>query len=397
MFYCNERKKELNFLKWTSFISFVISFGIIMQSGGGIFRTFSLVLCIFLLIFILFFKKVMISRTVILCFLYTVASITISAVIAAYQGIDFISMITFNFSIYFFMIFYILARYGCIDISGYILACDVLSFVVIFLTICGYFGLKNIEFIKQKLIFFFNGLYGPKPFGRIVLWMAYFQGTLALIPACVFCLYMKKYFSFFICFFGIFFSGSRFGFLVVVLFYCFFNYNKFLKIISVLVIFFLILYLTESPMILGLLSMVNDNDGGLSIRFGHLQGIMEVFDTQPLYLLFGQGPGSFFYSYGFKSNINSCEISHFDFLRKYGLLYTLICFSMLLVFSYLLLKNTDKKGKGLGWAILSHFVVSISNPVLTSLPFMCFLSISIAYYCAYMREKGLKCKKESVQ
>ena len=70
---------------------------------------------------------------------------------------------------------------------------------------------------------------------------------------------------------------------------------------------------------------------------------------------------------------------------------------MLLVFSYLLIRNTDKKGKGMGWAIIAHFILAISNPVLTSLPFMSFLTISITYYYSYLEKKRKQCKNISVQ
>ena len=391
------RKIKLYYPKLKNIISLFILFGLIMQSGGGIIRTLSLVLCLGLVLINLTSKKLKVPNSIIIAFAFISASISISGIISAIQNVSIGSIISFNFSMYFLIILFFVAKTNYIDIKGYVKACEYFSIIVVILTIGTFLGLARIDFIKQKLIYFFNGIYGPKSFGGIVLWIAYFQGTLALIPACVYSLFIKKYVPFFICFLGILFSGSRFGLLVIVLFYCIFNYNKLIKVFFVIGIFVFIGYLTENPIIMSLFSMFDNSDGGVSIRSGHLRGIIELFEVHPSYLFWGQGPGSSFYSYGFKKYTDTCEISHFDFLRKYGIFFSVIVFSILLVFSYLLIRNTDKKGKGMGWAIIAHFILAISNPVLTSLPFMSFLTISITYYYSYLEKKRKQCKNISVQ
>lgn len=392
------RKIKFYYPKIKYIISLLILFGFIMQSGGGIFRTASLAICFVMFLFNLTSKKLKVSKSVITFFSFISASISISAIISANQNVPIGSILAFNFSMYFLIVLFFVAKTNYINVNGYVKACEYFSIIVVILTIGTFIGFARIDFIKQKMISFFNGIYGPKSFGGIVLWMTYFQGTLALIPACVYSLYNKKYISFIICFFGILFSGSRFGLLVIVLFYSIFNYKKLIKVIFVLGLFLLIGYLTDNPIIMSLFSLFDNSDGGVSIRSGHLKGIIEVLETHPTYLFFGQGPGSSFYSYGFKKFTDTCEISHFDFLRKYGLFFSIIVFSSLLIFAFLLIKNTDNKGKAMGWSIIAYFIVAISNPVLTSLPFMSFLTISIAYYFTYKKNKrGSQCKMISVQ
>ena len=272
------RKIKLYYPKLKNSISLFILFGLIMQSGGGILRTLSLVVCFALIFFNLTSRKLKVSKSVITIFTFISASISISAIISATQNVSLGSIIAFNFSMYFLIILFFVAKTNYIDVNGYIKACEYFSIIVIILTIGTFFGLSRIDFIKQKMISLFNGMYGPKPFGGVVLWIPYFQGTLALITACIYSLYIKKYVPFIICFLGILFSGSRFGLLVIVLFYCIFNYNKLIKVFCVLGIFVLIGYLTENPIIMSLFTLFDNSDGGVSIRSGHLQGIIELFE-----------------------------------------------------------------------------------------------------------------------
>lgn len=370
-----------------SLISFFILFGFIMQSGGGFLRTGALGVLILSLIICCSFNKLYFSKKTLIFYLYIAQSITISAVIATFQNVSLGSIVAFNFSMYFFIILYLASIKELITIEGYIKASVLFSSVIILIGVATFFKIPYIEELKPKLVEIFNGIWGPKAFGPIILWIVYFQGTLALIPTCIYCLYIKKNIYFFICFFGLLFSGSRFGILVILLFYLFFNIRKLLKVFFVFGIFFLIGLITNNPIINSLLSIFNDSDGGVSMRMGHLIGIMELFENNPYYLITGQGPGAIFYSYGFNKFIDTCEISQFDFLRKYGLPFTTVAYLSIFIFVFFLIKNTDKKGKAIGWSIVAHFFVSISNPVLTSLPFMSFLAISCAYYFTYRNIK----------
>lgn len=378
------KKKKISI---KSLISFFILFGFIMQSGGGLLRTGALGLLIVSLFICSSFNATRFSKKTLFFYLYIVQSITISAVSAAFQDVGLGSIIAFNFSMYLFFILYLGSIKGLITIDGYLRASVLFSFVIILIGVATFLKIPYIEELKPKLIEIFNGIWGAKAFGPIILWIVYFQGTLALIPTCIYCLYIKNNIYFFICFFGLLFSGSRFGILVILLFYLFFNIRKLLKVFFVFGIFFLIGMITNNPIINSLLSMFNDSDGGVSIRMGHLIGIMELLEKNPYYLIVGQGPGSVFYSYGFNNFIDTCEISQFDFLRKYGLPFTTIVYLSIFVFAFLLIKNTDKKGKAIGWGIVAHFFVAISNPVLTSLPFMSFLAISCSYYYTYRKNK----------
>lgn len=384
------------FLK--DFLAVFILFGLIMQSGGGLLRNSSLLVLLLILSIYVVIDGIRFSSNYIFLYCYMIASITISAIVAIFQDVSLGKIIAYNFSMYFIIFLYFAAVKKIIYIDAYIKASLLFSIIIIILNIAPILGFSKIELMKPKLIQTFNGIWGPKPFGSVVIWIAYFQGTLALIPACIYCLYVKKNISFFICFLGILLSGSRFGLLVVLLFYLLFNIKKMIKVVFILGVFFLLGWILNNPVINSLLSVFNDSDGGVSIRAGHLRGILELFDYKPYYLITGQGPGSQFYSYGFKEFADTCEISQFDFLRKYGLLFSIIIFIAVILFSIFLISNTDKKGKAMGWSILAHFTVSISNPVITSLPFMSFLAISISYYFSYRKkQRGFQCEIIHVQ
>lgn len=129
------RKIKLYYPKLKNIISLFILFGLIMQSGGGIIRTLSLVLCLGLVLINLTSKKLKVPNSIIIVFAFISASISISGIISAIQNVSIGSIISFNFSMYFLIILFFVAKTNYIDIKGYVKACEYFSIIVVILTI----------------------------------------------------------------------------------------------------------------------------------------------------------------------------------------------------------------------------------------------------------------------
>ena len=54
------------------------------------------------------------------------------------------------------------------------------------------------------------------------------------------------------------------------------------------------------------------------VRHGHIRGLIEVFQNNPILLLIGTGIGSTFYSYGVMQYVSSIEIPYLDLFRQMG-------------------------------------------------------------------------------
>ena len=334
----------------------------------------------FLRILFFAFKHKYLNNAVTLCFLFLTAAITVSAIMSVIQAVSFAEIVLYNFSMYLFIMLFLSAKTKIIDYKGYMNAALVFSFIVIFLVCAGMFNIFGGRQLQAKALKILSGMDGQKPIAGIIFQGFYLQGTLTLIPACVFFIHQKNYKNFLICFFALALSLSRFGLLTVIFCYCLMNKKKVSRIFLGMSILILVGYIFQFPILISLMQLFSGKDDGMSIRMGHLLGIIEVFEENPIYFFFGQGPGSVFYSYGFNKMTSTVEISQFDFLRKYGV-FTTVFFVLIVLFAAIcLIYRTDRTGRGLGYGIIAHFIVSISNPVLLSIPFVSYFAICIVYY-----------------
>ena len=55
------------------------------------------------------------------------------------------------------------------------------------------------------------------------------------------------------------------------------------------------------------------------VKFAHLVSYMQLFESHPMYLLLGQGPGTSFYSEGFGEYTEVTEWTYMELLRNYGI------------------------------------------------------------------------------
>lgn len=378
---------------YINFSSFLVLFSFILGSGVMKIQVIGLALVILSFCELMYSKanrKKLLNSSVLLFYFYLISSITISAVISATLNVTLDSIITYNFSIYFFLFLYFYAAKKQLFVKKYEQAAVFFSVIVIILTVLGLFNIPWGKMIQKKVLSVLSGMDGQKPIAGIIFQGFYLQGTLAIVPAAVSLMYQKKWESFVVCFSALALALSRWSLITIILCYGLMNYKKTVKLIIVIILFFALGFIANIPIIMSLLDIFSGKDDGMSIRTGHLLGIIEILSENPMYFFIGQGPGSLFYSYGFHKFTSTVEISQFDFLRKYGIFTTIVFSLFLLLLSFMLIKKTDDIGKSLGWGILAHFIVSISNPVLLSLPFMSFLAISCAYYQNYMKRMRWK-------
>lgn len=128
------------------------------------------------------------------------------------------------------------------------------------------------------------------------------------------------------------------------------------------VLFFVIIFIVFLAMML----MEKTEDSNL-VKYGHLNSYKELFSENPIYLLIGQGPGTEFYSEGFRRMTMETEWTYLELLRNYGLL----CLPILYVVMrpLVVLFNFARKND-VALAMLLSFVIYLviagTNPLLLS-------------------------------
>ena len=118
-------------------------------------------------------------------------------------------------------------------------------------------------------------------------------------------------------FFAMFCAGNRamlFGVLIIVLFvtYPVLKRKAFFKpmLYSIIVIAVVII----------ILALTEKGEESNEVKYGHLISYMSLFPDMWPYMLFGTGPGSFFYSIGFGGNTKLSEWTYIELYRMYGMI-----------------------------------------------------------------------------
>lgn len=122
-----------------------------------------------------------------------------------------------------------------------------------------------------------------------------------------------------------------------------------------------------------------------SIKLGHIQSILDLLAERPIYLLAGMGVGTPFYSIGVDRVVTNVEVSHFNMVRQYGLVYAL-AFSGYVALVARALARTDETGRRLAAGLIALFLAAGTNPLLQSPVFFLVLVISRAYLLHLGRE-----------
>lgn len=102
------------------------------------------------------------------------------------------------------------------------------------------------------------------------------------------------------------------------------------------------------------------------IKFGHLISYKELFDQHPLYLLWGQGPGTRFYTQGFHAMADATEWTYLEIARLYGMGGLLIMFTLLYPFYALWKYRSESYIVGVLGTYLAYLLIAGTNPLIFS-------------------------------
>lgn len=176
-------------------------------------------------------------------------------------------------------------------------------------------------------------------------------------------------------FFAFFCSGQRAMFLGVFAIIMIIGYPKIkrfklLQLIAIIV-FFIGLYIAYR-------AITDPNSNSTGIKFGHIESYIDLFRSHWEYLIFGMGPGAFFYSKGFGEMTSLTEWTYFEIIRMYG--FVGLFFFLCLLFTPLVRHNNRKNPIKYWQSIVVGYIVFLiscmSDPWLIGSPgLICILFI----------------------
>ena len=112
------------------------------------------------------------------------------------------------------------------------------------------------------------------------------------------------------------------------------------------------------------------------VRIGHFRSVMDLFLQHPDYLLIGQGAGVPFFSLGTSDYVQSFEIDYLNAIRKFGLPWFIGYSSIVFYSARKLIKVGQMEERAFGFALISSYFASGTNPVLLSSLFVTLLMLS---------------------
>lgn len=161
--------------------------------------------------------------------------------------------------------------------------------------------------------------------------------------------------------------------------------NILMVFVLVVVVIIILMFSNYSNIIFGVIDKFSSDNISTSVKLGHIESIMHLILSDIKVLIFGTGIGSSFYSIGAGTYVTNVEVSYFNLLRQFGIVYLFVFFAY--VFNvYKGLSKTDTNGKILGVGILSLFMAAGTNPLLISPVFFIPLMIGKAYIISFRKE-----------
>lgn len=161
-------------------------------------------------------------------------------------------------------------------------------------------------------------------------------------------------------------TGARanvaFSFLTLLLYYINLNHKKISMLkLTIILIISTILSVTLfifMPKIIDIF-IIKGYESDL-VRIGHIKGVLEVWEKNPITFITGTGLGSYFFSYSV-GYANSIEIPYIDLIRQVGI----INFSVYMIFIIypIILKKTSSYKK---YLYVGYLLIASTNPLLIS-------------------------------
>lgn len=122
------------------------------------------------------------------------------------------------------------------------------------------------------------------------------------------------------------------------------------------------------------------------VKYAHMESYGDLFEANPLYMLFGQGPATDFYTDGFNTFAYKTEWTYIELIRNYGLLSLLIGFVFLtpiFIFSKYIAKDETAIVFIISYII--YFIIAGTNPLLFSSTGM-MVVITMFSYSEYIKK-----------
>lgn len=182
-------------------------------------------------------------------------------------------------------------------------------------------------------------------------------------------------------FLNLFFSGTRANILsavfitgfITLLYLYFIRRRVFLSAVLFVVAGVLALFLT-------IILLTQTGEASLEAKSLHQETYFEILDQETLQtLLIGFGPGSEFYSAGFKQIVASTELSYLELIRNYGLVNSLVIIFIFFFPVIQLIRSSHYSSfqkYSMSISILAYLFIAGTNPFLNSMLGYLFLALS---------------------
>lgn len=188
-------------------------------------------------------------------------------------------------------------------------------------------------------------------------------------------------------------SGSRSTillpfFLFFIIAFKVYRHSKYLKYIMIPVAIFIVM----AFVVVVIAAASETGEASNVVKYGHLSSYATLFTDHPWYVIFGQGPGTSFWSDGFNAMTYKTEWTYLELIRCFGV------FSVVVVFVFAKPLWTFWKGRNedtftycMFWAYLAYLFIAGTNPLLLSSTGMSVLMMAYSY------EAQTKCSSDNVE
>lgn len=150
-------------------------------------------------------------------------------------------------------------------------------------------------------------------------------------------------------------------FVAILFVYCrnkrFFNYVFYpAALLAVLAIVFILLRL-----------LMEKSEASNLVKYAHLTSYLGLFERNPSYILFGQGPATYFYSEGFRHMTNITEWTYIELIRCYGL-FSIVILYIIIKPLFVLFKRINRSDVVIAFILgyLLYLVIAGTNPLFLS-------------------------------
>ncbi len=372
----------INRNKVTNMLIGIMFFSLALDMGGGFgLRNVLLPICMLLYVML---SDILVPKNWLIPFALLVVYPTVSLIIGIVGGAEIaVAISQYQSTVLAFMLFIILFR------APYKVTMDLLInslFVVAIIAIILAVGLVlRIDSISDIVWFIADkkgGYFGDRAVDiESIIPNVYFKSTLFFVPAFIYSLFTKRYLFATVFFAALIVAVSKTGMVIttlIAIFYLLRFGNKKELIMGGLVLISSLVLIAQSPLLTFFIEVINNDSETVNVRAGHLQSLVYLWSESPNNFIFGFGLGSTFFSSGTQEVVSNIEIDHFNTVRKYGILWSLLFFFWVLKESYTSIGSSSSKIKNFGWGTLIAFFVAGTNPILISPIFFLFLFITMA-------------------